>query len=241
MPFKTIAAELFWFMRGETNQKLLEQQGINIWRGNSSREYLDGRGLYRYKEYETLGPIYGFQWRNFGAKYIDCHEKYITGVDQLLNVIDLIKHDPSSRRIIMSAWNPVDLKAMALPPCHILIQFWVSDGKLSAHLYQRSADLMLGVPFNITSYSLLIHIVAKLCNLSAGHFIHSFGDVHIYENHVAGAQQQITRRPKPQPKIQLEFDAFGNANDIIKKLNVDQFKLLNYNFDPRQIKLDMAV
>lgn len=245
MPFKTIAKELFWFMRGETNQKILENQGVKIWKGNSSRKYLDSRGLYSYKEYESLGPVYGFQWRHFGAKYVDCHTNYReceTSIDQLKHVVETIKHDPESRRIIMTAWNPLDLPYMALPPCHILIQFHVDTlrHELSAHLYQRSADLMLGVPFNITSYSLLIHIIAKICNLKCGEFIHSFGNVHIYDDHIEGAKEQLLRRPKPFPQLHIYFEN-TDVDDIIDNLDCKQLKLLNYNFDHRHIKLNMSV
>lgn len=244
MPFNTIARELFWFMRGETNQKLLEEQNVNIWKGNSSRAYLDSRKLYDYKEYETLGPIYGFQWRHFGAKYTDCHENYTgCGVDQLIDVINTIKTNPSCRRLIISTWNPTDLDKMALPPCHVLIQFHVDTIKneLSSHLYQRSADLMLGVPFNITSYSLLTHIIAKICGLTCGRFIHSFGNVHIYDDHIVGAEQQLHRKPKPFPQLDINLDLDASVAEIIKNLNCSQFKLLNYKYDCNPIKFNMSV
>lgn len=244
MPIRVIANELFWFMRGQTNQRILENQNVMIWKANSSRKYLDSRGLYNYKEYESLGPIYGFQWRNFGAKYVDCYTNYSEkGIDQLKQVVNAIKYDPTSRRIIMTAWNPLDLHEMALPPCHILIQFHVdvSNKELSAHLYQRSADLMLGVPFNITSYSLLVHILAKICGLSGGELIHSFGDVHIYENHIYGAKQQLLREPKSFPKVDLNINTTLTFEEIIDNLEYNQVNLINYEFDNRQIKFVMAV
>ncbi|ATY70220.1 thymidylate synthase/pyrimidine hydroxymethylase-like protein [Tomelloso virus] len=243
IPIKMIAKELFFFMRGETNQKLLEENGVGIWKGNSSRDYLDSRGLTEYKEYETLGPIYGFQWRHFGAKYIDCHTDYTgQGIDQLMNAINTIKTDPTNRRILISAWNPQDLDKMALPPCHVLIQFYVShDGYLSGHLFQRSADLMLGVPFNITSYALLIHIMAKICGLKAGEFLHSMTDVHIYENHVDGAWEQLKRTPCDFPKVEIDIDLSLSPEEIVKNLHCDQIKIFNHVFDSRPIKLKMAV
>lgn len=260
MPFQTIAKELFWFMRGETNQKILEQQGIKIWTDNSTRKFLDSRGLYHYKEYETLGPIYGFQWRFFGQQYIDCHTNYkklaasssdsaTKSVDQLKRVIKEIKTDPHSRRLIMTAWNPIDLDKMALPPCHVLVQFHVDVlcNELSAHLYQRSADLMLGVPFNITSYCLLIHIIAKMCGLKPGEFVHSFSNVHIYDTHVELAKEQLLRLPKPFPKLDINFNivddiCFERQIDyVIDNLNCEQFKLTDYQFDPRPLKFKMVV
>lgn len=246
MNFNIICKELLWFMRGNTNQKILEDQGVKIWKANASRAYLDSRGLYSYKENVTLGPIYGFQWRHFGARYVDAETNYNGdngGIDQLKDVIDTIKNDPTSRRIIMTSWNPIDLKKMALPPCHVLVQFYVNNGELSAHLYQRSADLMLGVPFNFTSYSLLVHILAKMCGLKAGDFIHSFGDVHIYENHVEQAKQQLLRTPQNFPKLEMNFGTttIHDVDYILDNLNSSQFKLLNYKFDKRRVYFDMAV
>lgn len=205
----SVAHELFWFMRGDTNQQSLATKGVNIWRDNSTREFLDSRNLKHYREYETLGPIYGFQWRHFGAKYIDCHTNYADeGYDQLTACLETIKKDPHNRRIIMSAWNPCDLDKMALPPCHVLVQFDVDTrrGELSAHLFQRSADIMLGVPYNLLSYSLLVHIMAHKCNLKAGDLICSYGNIHIYEPHVANALFQLQRAPLHQPKLKMHFD-----------------------------------
>lgn len=232
--FKNIANELLWFMRGDTNQETLEQSGVSIWKANSTREFLDSRGLYHYKEHQTLGPIYGFQWRHFNAKYIDATSDYTNqGFDQLKFVIETIKHDPHSRRIIMSAWNASCINEMALPPCHVLVQFYVDTLKneLSSHLYQRSGDLMLGVPYNIASYSLLTHIIAKMCNLNAGEFIHSIGNIHIYENHIKNAKEQCKRKPFPPPTIQIK-DRISSLEDI-ETMTIDDFTVHNYKYHPK--------
>lgn len=237
--FETILKELLWFMHGDTNQKTLESQGVRIWKANSSREYLDSRGLFDYKEYETLGPIYGFQWRHFGAKYIDSDTDYSgQGIDQLRQVIDMCKNDPTSRRIIMTAWNPMDLDKMALPPCHTFVQFSVNSdtNELSSHMYQRSGDMMLGVPYNITSYSLLTHIVAQLCDLKAAEFIYTLGDVHIYEPHIENAKQQIILIPHQPPTIEMLFDETTDVDT----LRIDQFQLKNYKHH-KMLHFDMIV
>ena len=163
--YRGIAEELFWFIRGSTNAKELQEKNVRIWDGNSSREFLDSCGFTN-REEGDLGPVYGFQWRHFGAEYVDMHADYEgKGVDQLSEVINRIKTKPSDRRIIMCAWNPADLNKMALPPCHCLVQFYVADGELSCQLYQRSADMGLGVPFNIASYALLTAMIAHVCDL----------------------------------------------------------------------------
>merc|ERR1719361_2901407 len=182
--WRGVVEELLWFIKGDTNAKHLSEKGVKIWDGNSSREFLDGRGL-GHREEGDLGPVYGFQWRHFGAEYGDMHADYTgKGVDQLANVIDLIKNNPNSRRIVMTAWNPKDQPLMALPPCHMFCQFYVANGELSCQMYQRSADMGLGVPFNIASYSLLTRMVAQVCGLKAGDFVHVIGDCHVYMNHV---------------------------------------------------------
>lgn len=237
--FSSVAEELLWFIRGDTNQKTLADRKVNIWRGNSSRQYLDSRKLFHYKEYESLGPIYGFQWRHFGANYIDCHTDYSNmGVDQLKECINQIQNDPHSRRIIMSAWNPVDLNKMALPPCHILVQFEVNteNRELSAHMYQRSADLMLGVPYNLTSYSLLIHMLAHVCHLTPGELICSYGNLHIYENHIENAKKQIEREPLSQPKLKIN----AKDNQPIEMFSIDNFEILNYKYYDK-IRYEMVV
>lgn len=230
--FDHVAKELLWFISGNTNQRTLENIGVPIWKANSSRSYLDSRGLYHYKEYETLGPIYGFQWRHFNAKYIDANTNYKNqGFDQLAYIVDSLRNDPSSRRIIMSAWNASCINQMALPPCHVLVQFHVNEQtkELYSHLYQRSGDLMLGVPYNIASYSLLTHILAKVCGLKAGEFVHTIGDVHIYENHIANAHIQTKREPFIFPTLMCS----PITDNDIDKVTVSHLKLCNYKYHPK--------
>ena len=204
--WKTCFHELIWFIRGETNNNLLNEKNVHIWDGNGSREFLDSRGLNDY-EVNDLGPVYGHQWRNFNANYTNCHENYRgKGVDQLQNIIDMLK-DPkerTSRRLVLSAWNPCQLEEMALPPCHVLMQFNVRENKyLSCSLYQRSGDVGLGIPFNIASYSFLTHIIAHHCDLIADEFVHFIGNAHIYEDHIETLQVQIQREPIPFPKMRF--------------------------------------
>ncbi|KAL1192293.1 Bifunctional dihydrofolate reductase-thymidylate synthase 1 [Cardamine amara subsp. amara] len=233
--WRGVVEELLWFISGSTNAKVLQDKGIHIWDGNASREYLDGIGL-KEREEGDLGPVYGFQWRHFGAKYTDMHADYSgQGFDQLLDVIDKIKNNPDDRRIIMSAWNPSDLKLMALPPCHMFAQFYVAEGELSCQMYQRSADMGLGVPFNIASYSLLTCMLAHVCDLVTGDFIHVIGDAHVYKNHVRPLQEQLQNPPKPFPVLKInsekkQIDSFVAAD----------FDLLGY--DPhKKIEMKMAV
>ncbi|XP_013602305.1 PREDICTED: bifunctional dihydrofolate reductase-thymidylate synthase 2 isoform X3 [Brassica oleracea var. oleracea] len=233
--WRGVVEELLWFISGSTNAKLLQEKGIHIWDGNASREYLDGIGLTE-REEGDLGPVYGFQWRHFGAKYTDMHADYTgQGFDQLSDVINKIKNNPDDRRIIMSAWNPSDLKAMALPPCHMFAQFYVANGELSCQMYQRSADMGLGVPFNIASYSLLTCILAHVCDLVPGDFIHVIGDAHVYKNHVRPLQEQLENPPKPFPVLKINpekkhIDSFVAAD----------FELIGY--DPhKKIDMKMAV
>lgn len=224
--FSSVAYELFWFLRGDTNQQSLADKKVHIWRENSTRKFLDSRRLH-YKEFETLGPIYGFQWRHFGAKYKDCHTNYTgQGYDQLHHCIDQIKNDPPSRRIIMSAWDPNALDEMALPPCHVLVQFEVNMERreLSAHLYQRSADLMLGVPYNLLSYSLLVNILARKCHLYPGELVCSYGNLHIYEPHIENAKLQLTRRPLNSPRLNMTFD----PDVAIEDIDLKYFQVENY-------------
>lgn len=216
-----VVAELLWFLRGQTDAKILMDQKVNIWKGNGTREYLDSIGLTHYREYD-LGKVYGFQWRHHGAEYKTCDTDYTgQGVDQIQQIIETIKTNPTSRRIILCAWNPSDLKEMALPPCHVMCQFYVhtETKQLSCKMYQRSGDVGLGVPFNIASYSLLTHIIAKLCGLTAKYFIHTLGDVHIYKTHIQALQKQL-RRTVPMdshPTLQLRFDAEKNIDDIVEE------------------------
>ena len=223
--WKTCLKELLWFIRGETDNKLLQDQGVHIWDGNTTREFLDSRGL-SYRE-GLIGPGYGFQWRNFNAPYdSETGSASEKGIDQLQQIIDALK-DPAqrtSRRLVMTAWNPVQLNEMALPPCHILCQFNVHDGnKLSCSMYQRSNDFFLGIPFNIASYSLLTHLIAKHCGLEAYEFVHFMGNCHIYENAVDACKLQITREPYPLPTVSIK-QVRENINDY----TVDDFILENY-------------
>src|ERR1700760_2859079 len=180
---KSIIVELLWFLRGDTNIAWLKDRGVRIW-----DEWADENG--------ELGPVYGKQWRSWAAP-----DGRV--IDQMAKVMGQIRANPSSRRHIVSAWNPAEVDDMALPPCHCLFQFFVADGRLSCQLYQRSADIFLGVPFNIASYALLTHMVAQVAGLEAGEFVHPFGDAHLYLNHVAQAQLQLTREPRPFPRLKL--------------------------------------
>ena len=207
LAYKTCFHELMWFIRGSTDNKELQEKNVHIWDGNSSREYLDKVGL-DYLDEGDIGPGYGFQWCHWGAEYIDCKTDYTgKGINQLHSIIDQLK-DPekrTSRRLILTAWNVADLDKMALNPCHILCQFNVRDGKyLSCCMYQRSADVGLGMPFNIASYSFLTHILAKHTGLIAEEFIYFTGNNHIYNNHLEALEEQIQRKPFPFPKINIK-------------------------------------
>jgi thymidylate synthase len=231
LAWKTCLKELFWFINGSTNNKLLKNQKVNIWNGNSSREFLDSRKLYNNKE-DDLGPIYGHQWRHFNAEYINCDKDYTgKGVDQLKYIIDNLQHNENkySRRLVMSAWNPCQLDQMALPPCHVLVQFNVSkNNKLSCSLYQRSGDIGLGVPFNIASYSFLTHLIAKHCNLDASEFIYHLGNCHIYSDHIDILEKQIENKPKLFPTIKIL-----NKKDNIEDYNLKDIDIKNYNFNKK--------
>lgn len=207
MGYKTILRELLWFINGSTDNRLLKEKNVHIWSGNGSKEFLVERGL-PYEE-DDLGPIYGFQWRHFGAVYEGRETDYTgKGVDQLKWLIEEIKNNPSSRRLILNAWNVSDLDKMALPPCHILSQYYVneSDGTLSCQLYQRSGDMFLGVPFNIASYAILTYILCKLTGYKPGYLHHVIGDAHIYEDHEKSVLKQIKRVPKVFPKLTISDD-----------------------------------
>jgi thymidylate synthase len=212
---KSIVYELLWFLNGDTNIKYLNDHGVSIW-----NEWADENG--------ELGPVYGKQWRSWqGADG--------TVVDQITDVINQIKTNPDSRRLIVSAWNVAELPKMALMPCHSLFQFYVADGKLSCQLYQRSADVFLGVPFNIASYALLTMMIAQVCDLQLGDFVHSFGDVHLYNNHIEQAQLQLTRIPYELPTMKLNPE----VKDIFS-FKFEDFSLENYQFHP-PIKAPVAV
>ena len=193
---KSIVHELLWFLKGDTNINYLKENGVSIW-----DEWADADG--------NLGPVYGHQWRNFGARKSGetwCGttlSQDLPGVDQISDVLKQIKNNPDSRRLIVSAWNPVDVPKMALPPCHSMFQFYVAGGALSCQLYQRSADVFLGVPFNIASYALLTHMIAQVCNLKVGDFVHTLGDAHLYTNHIEQARLQLSRDFRALPKLVL--------------------------------------
>ena len=233
MPWKTILRELLWFIRGSTDNKLLQDKKVHIWDGNSSKEFLKGRGLDSYEEGD-LGPIYGFQWRHFGAEYIDHKTDYSDkGIDQLQWIIDEIKSDPTSRRLLMSAWNPVDLNKMVLPPCHVMVQFNIEGEYIDAQLYQRSGDMFLGVPFNIASYSFLLHIVGQLTGYTPRYLIHIIGDTHIYENHTEAVHEQLQRVPSQFPQLRIK------TLENIDSIQESDFELDNYNSFPT-IKAEMV-
>jgi len=230
-----IAEELFWFIRGSTNAKELQERKVRIWDGNSTREYLDSIGL-KDREEGDLGPVYGFQWRHCGAEYTDMHADYTgKGVDQLAEVISSLKNNPNSRRHIISSWAPCHLKQMALPPCHCLCQFYVADGELSCQLYQRSADMGLGVPFNIASYALLTCMIAQVVGLKPGEFIHTLGDTHVYLNHEEGLREQLKREPSPFPTLSLNKDVTSIEGFTWQDVTIS-------DYHPQEsIKMDMAV
>ena len=212
---KSIIYELLWFLRGDTNVLYLQEHGVRIW-----NEWADENG--------DLGPVYGHQWRSW--------PDYKGGtIDQIANVIDQIKHHPDSRRMLVTAWNPAEVDQMALPPCHCLFQFYVADGKLSLQLYQRSADTFLGVPFNIASYALLLQMMAQVTGLEAGEFIHTTGDTHLYLNHLEQAKLQLTREPRPLPKMKINPD----VKDLFS-FKYEDFELTDYNPWPH-IAGDVAV
>lgn len=212
---KSIIYELLWFLKGDTNVKYLQEHGVSIW-----NEWADENG--------DLGPVYGHQWRSWP-------DHRGGTIDQIQNVIDLIKHHPDSRRMLVTAWNPADIGEMALPPCHCLFQFYVADGRLSLQLYQRSADTFLGVPFNIASYALLLQMMAQVTGLKAGDFIHTTGDTHLYLNHIEQAKLQLTRTPRELPQMKLNPDVKS-----LFDFRYEDFELLNYDPWPH-IKAEVAV
>lgn len=223
--WKAIVVELLWFLRGDTNVKYLHDHGVHIW-----DEWADENG--------DLGPVYGKQWRSWTAfrrtMTADGHRNSATGkhvvIDQIANVIDGLKRDPHGRRHIVTAWNPAQIDEMALPPCHCLFQFFVANGKLSCQLYQRSADIFLGVPFNIASYALLTHLIAREVGLEVGEFVHTFGDVHLYANHVEQARVQLGRQPRDFPH--LSVDPFELADGGIFGIDIEDIDIDNYDPHP---------
>ncbi|KAJ2442400.1 Thymidylate synthase [Coemansia sp. RSA 2424] len=237
--WRGVVEELLWFIRGQTDAHILRARGVNIWDGNGSRAFLDSRNL-AYREGD-LGPVYGFQWRHFGAAYETADTDYTgKGVDQLADVIRKIRETPSDRRIIMSAWNPADLSQMALPPCHMFAQFFVSNpgtenATLSCQMYQRSCDIGLGVPFNIASYALLTRLIAQITGLKPGYFIHCMGDTHVYANHVDALKTQIEREPRAFPQLLIK-----RTPENIEDFSIDDFELVGYN-PHGKIQMEMAV
>ena len=236
LAWKTCLKELLWFISGKTDNKILKQNNVKIWNENVSREFLDSRGLHHLEE-DDLGPVYGHQWRHFNAKYTSCNDDYTDkGIDQLKNIIDLL-NDPSqnnSRRLLISAWNPQQLDEMALPPCHVLMQFKVTQNKnLHLALYQRSGDVGLGVPFNIASYAFLAHLVAHHCGLNATELVHFIADAHIYEEHLEILTGQKSLKPLEPPKINIK-----NKYDSIDKYTFEDFEINNYNH-LQQLKMNM--
>ena len=212
---RSIIHELLWFLQGDTNIKYLKENGVSIW-----DEWADEHG--------NLGPVYGYQWRNWPSRDGGT-------IDQITKVVDQIKKNPDSRRLMVSAWNVADVDHMALPPCHAFFQFYVADGKLSCQLYQRSADVFLGVPFNIASYSLLVLMVAQVCDLEPGEFVHTFGDAHLYSNHFEQAELQLSRDFRPLPTMEINPDV-KNIFDF----KFEDFKLIGYEPHPH-IKAAVAV
>lgn len=201
---KSIVYELLWFLRGDTNVRYLKEHGVSIW-----NEWADDEG--------ELGPVYGYQWRSWPGRNGE-------SIDQIKEVIEQIQTNPDSRRLIVSAWNPADVPAMALPPCHLLFQFYVAAGRLSCQMYQRSADVFLGVPFNIASYALLTMMVAQVTGYEPGDFVHTFGDAHLYDNHLEQARLQLAREPRPLPTMRID----ANIRSIFD-FEFDDFQLENYN------------
>lgn len=227
VPFRWVAEELFWFLSGDTNEKNLSARGVNIW-----EEWATPEQTARFNREEgDLGEVYGYLWRSFGGDYPERN-----GVDQIERLMREIKTNPNSRRLIVSGWNPETCDNVALPPCHTLFQFKVENEKtLHCQLYQRSADAFLGVPFNISSYALLTHMIAKVSDLEAGEFVHTFGDLHIYSNHLEQVKLQLSREPFPLPKLIIK----RKPNSIFD-YRFEDFELLNYRSHP-QIKAAVAV
>ena len=242
--WKTCLKELLWFIRGETDNKILQKQGVHIWDGNTSRKFLDSRGLTLYPE-GIAGPIYGSQWRYFGSSYNCFTGKPISEpihpfepYDQLQFIIDQLKNPETrnSRRLVINSWNPKDIDKMVIPPCHVMCQFNVHNGnKLSCAMFQRSADFALGIPFNIASYSFLTHLIAKHSGLEAYEFVHFIGNAHIYEEHIECIKQQLNREPYDFPTLNIKTKR-ENINDY----QVDDFELSEYNCH-ESIKMKMIV
>lgn len=236
--YRGVVEELLFFIRGDTNANHLSDKNVKIWEGNSSREYLDSLGLTD-REPGDLGPVYGFQWRHFGAEYSNCHANYKgMGMDQLAMVVDQIRNNPGSRRIFMSAWNPKSAPEMVLPPCHVSYQFYVSNGNLDVMMYQRSADVFLGLVFNIASTATLLTLIAKITGLVPRFVKLVVGDGHIYESHFTAVNKQLGRVPRPFPTLEIPADL--ETLDDVERLSYDDFKLVYYDPYPA-ISAPMAV
>jgi len=228
---RSIIYELLWFIAGETHVDSLTANGVTIWNEWATPEQCARFG----RKPGDLGPVYGHQWRNFGATPRPDGSYAADGFDQLASVLGEIKQNPSSRRLVVTGWNPVDADKVALPPCHTLFQFYVQDGELSCQLYQRSADIFLGVPFNIASYALLTLMVAQVSGLKPGDFVHTFGDAHLYKNHLDQAREQLTREPRPLPRMILD----PSVRDLFA-FRYEHFKLEGYDPHPH-IRAEVAV
>ena len=243
VPLSVIIKELLWFLGGSTDAKVLQSQGVHIWDGNTTRDFLDKRGLHHY-EIGDIGAGYGFQWRHFSAEYEGCDKDYAgKGFDQIEYVLDLLKNDPFSRRIVINSWNPADLKKTALPPCHILFQLYVEEDPdthvryMSGHLYQRSSDYFLAANYNLVSYTILLYILCKKVGYYPKKMFMSFGDIHIYKNHTTQVQTQLGRQPRPQPILNLSDSI---ADKQLNEISVDDFELIGY-FPQPAIRAPMAV
>jgi thymidylate synthase len=238
--WKSVVEELLWFLRGETHVQSLQDAGVSIW-----DEWATPEQCARIRQPPgELGPVYGHQWRRFGGLSYGGGE-YEGGIDQIANVIEWIRKDPYGRRHIVTAWNPAEVDDVLLPPCHTLFQFYVQSGHLSCQLYQRSADVFLGVPFNIASYALLTHMVAHVCGLQVGDFVHTMGDVHLYSNHVDAAREQLRRKPMPSPTLYLDplvrdigSFRYGDLDDV--RAGVGSIVLCEYRPHP-PIKAQVAI
>ena len=228
---RSIIHELLWFISGETHVKPLQDAGVRIWNDWATEEQTARFG----RKAGDLGPVYGHQWRNFGATVLEDGTYAKDGVDQIQRVLDTIRDNPNSRRILITGWNPKESDQVALPPCHTLFQFYVQDGRLSCQLYQRSADIFLGVPFNIASYSLLMMMIAQVTGLQPGEFVHTMGDAHLYSDHLEQARLQLTREPRPRPVMTLNPE----VTDLFK-FKFEDFSLSEYDPHPH-IKARVSV
>ena len=238
LAYKSVIHELLWFLSGSTDNKKLLHNNVKIWVGNSTREYMDNIG-FKDRKVNDLGPIYGHQWRHFNAKYKDHNTCYTNqGIDQIQNIINLLKNDPMSRRIILTAWNPCQIDQMNLPPCHILAQFYVStNNELSCQMYQRSVDIGLGLPFNIASYAMLTCILAKLTGLKPKKLIMVMGDTHIYESHISALTEQITKIPYSFPTLEFKEKEYTTISDF----TIDDFIIKNYEYHSLSESLKMIM